>query len=91
MATETTASASLPPTPDPSKVTPPPYPKEPPPPVPDSSLPKELQGTNASQGTTSASAAASHYFGVWTAVGAVVILIAIAIALFVLLRDRTNV
>jgi hypothetical protein len=84
---QTNTSATLPPAPDPSKEVPPtPAPKEHLP-IATSSLPKDLQGTAGQEGQP-AVPTVGHYFGVWTAVGAIVVLVAIAVTLFVLIRDR---
>lgn len=87
--TQTDTSATLPPPPDPSKEVPPtPAPKDPLP-VATSTLPKDLQGT-AGQGDQAPAPATGHYFGIWTAAGAIVVLVAIAVTLFVLIRDRRD-
>lgn len=89
MTTSNYASVTPPP-PDLAKTAPPP------PPMPKehlpastSTLPKDIQGTAGQQAPVAASGTpTAHYFGIWTAAGAVVILVAIAITLYALMRDR---
>lgn len=90
MTTSIYASVTPPP-PDPTKTAPPPQPmpKEHLP-ASTSTLPKDIQGAAGQEApaTASGTPAAAHYFGVWTAVCAVIILVAIALTLYALVRDR---
>ncbi len=81
-------STILPP-PDPTKAPPPtPQPKDPLP-IATSTLPKELQnGVGLRSQPPIPNTSSPHYFGVWTVVGVIIILVAAAIGVALLLGDR---
>lgn len=87
----TSISASVtPPPPDPAKTPLPPPPPKQHLPVATTSVPKDLPVTTGQEVPPAgvSSTPPAHYFGIWTAAGAVIILIAIALTLYVLTRDR---